>query len=106
MRRIISLAAFSLVAIASTATAQRGSVNPSPELGVDAGLMFTLDNPKTTAFSVPIQGIRAGFFLSPEISLEPSFRLNTVSGGGTFTDYGIGLGLLYHLSTNRAANQM
>ncbi|HEY2065089.1 MAG TPA: hypothetical protein VGG84_03965, partial [Gemmatimonadaceae bacterium] len=71
-------------------------------------MAFTLDNPKTTTFSLPIQGIRAGFFLSPQISLEPSLRLNTVSGAGqpSATDYGIGLGLLYHLSTNRAMNQM
>jgi hypothetical protein len=107
MRRTLSLAVTSLLAVAFHAGAQRASINPSPELGVDAGLMFTLDNPKTTLFSVPIQSIRAGFFLSPAISLEPSLRLNTISGGGipTITDYGIGLGLLYHLSTNRAANQ-
>lgn len=107
MRRILSIAALSLLVVGSRATAQRG-VNPSPELGVDAGLIFTLDDPKTTVFSLPLQSVRAGFFLSPEISLEPSLRFNTVSvsGGGSGTDYSLGVGLLYHLSTNRAANQM
>ena len=68
MRRVLSFAALSLLAIASTASAQRTnrggmtSVNPSPELGVDAGLQFTLDDPKSTSFQIPIQGIRMGFY--------------------------------------------
>jgi hypothetical protein len=116
MRRIFSLAALSLLALTSTASAQRStrsgggssSANPSPELGVDAGVTFTLDDPKVTTFSVPIQSVRAGFFLSPEISLEPSlaFQSLSVSGGSSGSAYAIGLGLLYHFSTSRAANQM
>jgi hypothetical protein len=114
MRRVLSIAALSMLAIASTASAQRTtrgsmtSANPSPELGVDAGLMFTLDDPKVTTFQVPIQGIRMGFYVSPAVSIEPSFRLNTTSfsGAGSITDYGVGLGLLYHFSTSRMANQM
>jgi len=113
MRRVLSFAALSLIAIASTASAQRttrssvASANPSPEIGVDAGLQFTLDDPKTTSFQIPIQGIRVGFYLSPEISLEPSLRLNYTSfDGGHLTTYGLGLGMLYHFSTSRAANQM
>jgi outer membrane protein with beta-barrel domain len=114
MRRVLSFAAFALLAIASTASAQRTNrgrstlENPSPELGVDAGLMFTLDDPKVTVFSLPIQGIRAGFFVSPAVEIEPSLRLNSVSvsGGGSETDYGVAVGLLYHFSTSRAANQL
>lgn len=113
MRRVLSFAALSLIAIASTASAQRttrssmASANPSPEIGVDAGLQFTLDDPKTTSFQIPIQGIRVGFYLSPAISLEPSLRLNYTSfDGGHLTTYGLGLGMLYHFSTSRAANQM
>lgn len=107
MRRILSLAALTLLIVTSRATAQHASLSPSPELGVDAGLIFTLDAPKVTTFSLPIQSVRAGFFLSPEISLEPSLRINSVSGalGGSATDYAIGVGLLYHLSTSRLANQ-
>jgi len=84
MRRVLSFAALSLIAIASTASAQRStrgsvtSANPSPELGVDAGLQFTLDSPRTTSFE----------------------------GGGSLTTYGVGLGMLYHFSTSRAAKQM
>ena len=114
MRRVLSFAALSLIAIASTASAQRStrgtvtSANPSPELGVDAGLQFTLDSPRTTSFQIPIQGIRMGFYVSPAISIEPSINLNSTSfqGGGSLTTYGVGLGMLYHFSTSRAAKQV
>jgi len=115
MRRVLSFAALSLMAIASTAGAQRStrgttmtSANPSPELGVDAGVQFGLDDPKTTSFQIPIQGIRMGFYVSPAISIEPSFRFNytSFSGAGSITTYGAGVGLLYHFSTSRLANQM
>jgi hypothetical protein len=114
MRRVLSFAALSLLAIAPLANAQRsnrgnmGGGNPSAELGIDAGLAFTLDDPRVTQFSLPIQSIRAGFFMSPAVSIEPSLRLQTfsISGGGSSTGYGVGLGLLYHFSPSRAANQM
>jgi hypothetical protein len=113
MRRVLSFVALSLVAIASTASAQRTtrgsmtSANPSPEIGVDAGVIFTLDDPKATSFQLPIQGIRMGFYLSPAVSIEPSLRFNHNSiGDVSTTDYGLGLGLLYHFSTSRMANQL
>lgn len=109
MRRIFSLAALALLAVSSTATAQRGgSVNPSPELGIDAGLVSSLDDPKVTVVQVPFQMLRAGFFISPAISIEPSLSLTSisVSGGGSGTDYALGVGMLYHFSTSRAASQM
>jgi hypothetical protein len=113
MRRVLSFAALSLIAIASTASAQRTtrssamSANPSPELGVDAGVVFTLDDPKATSFQIPFQGIRMGFYISPVVSIEPSFRFNHNSiGDVSSTDYGVGLGLLYHFSASRMANQL
>ncbi|HEX6598630.1 MAG TPA: outer membrane beta-barrel protein [Gemmatimonadaceae bacterium] len=113
MRRVLSFAALSLIAIASTASAQRttrssmASANPSPEIGVDAGVIFTLDDPKTTELQVPIPSVRMGFYLTPAVSLEPSLSLNHHSETGlSFTTYGVGLGMLYHFSTSRMANQL
>jgi hypothetical protein len=119
MRRISSLVALSLIAFTSTASAQRSSSvshsdnsNMPVELGFDAALGAQLSGGanKTTAFQAPIQQIRAGFFMSPVMTIEPVFRLTTgnVSGpnGGSFTDYGIGAGLLWHLSENRTVNQV
>lgn len=124
MRRISSLVALSLIAITSTASAQRSGAsraearsdnsNMPVELGFDAALGAELSGPvnKTTVFQAPVQQIRAGFFISPAMSIEPVLSLTTgnVSGGapngGSFTQYGIGAGLLWHLSENRAANQV
>jgi len=75
MRRVLSFAALTLIALASTASAQRttrssmASANPSPEIGVDGALIFGLDDPNTTTLSAPVQRIRVGFFLSPTLSL-------------------------------------
>ncbi len=114
MRRVLSFAALSLLAVSSAATAQRASAshqdnsNPPVELGVDAGLNSQLDGTnKATTFSAPIQQLRAGWFVSPTMSIEPTVRFVTtsVSGAGSLTAYGIGTGLLWHLSESRAANQ-
>ena len=60
MRRILSLAALSILALSASASAQRsGSYgNPSPEIGMDAGLIFGLSSPSTTTFQLPLQQIR------------------------------------------------
>jgi hypothetical protein len=112
MRRIASLAALALVTLASTAHAQRagrssGSYgeNPSAELGVDAGLTFGLDSPSSTVLQIPLRSIRAGFYLSPIVSLEPYLGLTSFSGGLSGSQYDLGLGLLYHFSPSRAARQ-
>ena len=114
MRRVYSLAALSLLALAPIASAQRTNrggmttSNPSPELGVDAGLMFNLSgDPKITTFQFPLQRVRMGFFVNPSVSIEPSLGLTTISGGGEHLNtYDIGAGLLWHFSPSRAANQL
>jgi hypothetical protein len=117
MRRITSLVALSLIAISSTASAQRSSTarsensNMPVELGFDAGLNSELSGTnKTTAFQAPLQQIRAGFFMSPTVSIEPTLSLATQSTSGvansSVTAYAIGTGVLWHLSDNRSQNQI
>lgn len=110
MRRISSLVVLSMLALSASATAQRsrGAVmaNPSPEIGIDAGVTFGLGTPNTTLLSIPAQQIRVGFFFSPALSVEPTFGLQSASGGGvSITTYNIGTGLLYHFAQSRAASQ-
>jgi len=110
MRRISSLVVLSLLALSASATAQRSRgasmAKPSPEIGIDAGVTFGLGTPNTTLLSIPAQQIRMGFFLSPALSIEPTFGLQSASGGGvSFTTYNIGTGLLYHFAQSRAASQ-
>ena len=118
MRRISSLVALSLIALTSTAGAQRSSSAPRSdnsnmpvELGLDAGINSELSGTnKTTAFSAPLQQLRAGFFLSPALSIEPTFSFATSSTSGvansSVTLYTVGAGMLWHLSENRSMKQM
>lgn len=108
MRRLLALTALSIVVLSASAGAQRsgGMTNPSPEIGMDAGVSFGLGNGGGTTVDIPAQQIRMGFFISPALSIEPTFGLHSVSGGGsTLTAYNIGAGVLYHFSPSRAANQ-
>ena len=108
MRRVLSLAALSILALSATASAQRPGTmaNPSPEIGVDAGIAFNLGTPSSTEIAIPIPRIRVGFFISPALSIEPWLGLNSFSGGGfSGTDYQLGTGALYHFSPRRTASQ-
>jgi hypothetical protein len=108
MRRLLSLAALSILTLSASASAQRSgsTANPSPEIGMDAAITFGLGTGQGTLVDIPAQSIRMGFFVSPVLSIEPMFGLRSASGGGTtVTVYNIGAGALYHFSPNRAANQ-
>jgi opacity protein-like surface antigen len=88
------LTALAVLGAAHPAHAQRQA--PSPiELGMDALLANTsYDRPassSTTTFDLPLQAFRIGFELTPTISLEPTFGLRSVSGGGSFVTFDLGL---------------
>jgi hypothetical protein len=110
MRRVLSFAALSILAVSAPLSAQRSrsvtTENPSPEIGFDAAITFGLGNGGGTLIDIPAQQVRLGFFVSPVISIEPTLGLHSESGGGTtITLYTVGAGLLYHFSPSRAANQ-
>ena len=80
------------------------------ELGLDGGMSFGLDDPKQTNVGLPFQQLRAGFYLSPVISIEPlmSFDYNKTSQAGvsaSASTLDLGVGMLWHLSPNRNENQ-
>jgi hypothetical protein len=109
MRRILSVAAVALLAIAPAAQAQRGATNAAMplEFGVDGGLSFgTGGTNNSVDFALPIPAVRVGFHMNPTWSIEPSLSLyNRSVTGGSSTDYQIGVAALYHFSPSRAANQ-
>lgn len=78
------------------------------ELGVDAALtVVRVEGINQTTINVPAQSLRAGFFLSDRISLEPTIAVNFRKVENTsVTFYGGGVGLLYHLSTDRDRPQV
>lgn len=118
MRRILSIAAVATLVIASSASAQRGRAPASTssgsqpiELGADAslGIGFGATTPdvNVTTFQIPLSQIRAGFFISPELSIEPSLGMQYASAnGGSSSHYTLGVGALYHFSTLRTEKQV
>lgn len=104
MKGILFFSAVALCAAASSAEAQRSSrrESTSVELGIDGGVMFSLDNPRTSIVSLPVQDFRVGFLVSPTWELEPRFNLNSIHGGGlSATSYSFEVGALYQPSGDR-----
>jgi hypothetical protein len=116
MRRILSIAALSVLVFSSTAGAQRGTsssagssgMGTAMELGLDGGVSFgTGGTNNSTLFDAPIKNVRVGFLVSPQWSVEPSLSLSRQSQGNqSNTQYAIGVGGLYHFSAVRAQNQI
>lgn len=107
-RPILAVIGVALLAASSQASAQRGRIYSRDydrdydrpiELGVDAGVSFGLDEPNVTTIGIPVRSIRAGFFFTDQVSLEPSFGLaSTHIDDDTFTQYQAAIALLLHLS--------
>lgn len=113
MRRVLAIAAVATLVLSTSASAQRRATSTSSsadlpvELGMDAALVFGLGNNSYTAFTLPVSQVRAGFFISPELSIEPTGSLNYFSTTGFSNNtLGLGVGALYHFSPSRAANQV
>ena len=92
-----------LIALSSIAHAQQGS---PVELGLDALYSYSTDSPHLSTLVVPFSRVRAGFAISPNLTLEPSAALSHFSAGGAdATNFTIGAGLLYHFNADRSAVQ-
>lgn len=98
MVRLSSFLFAAVLAMPCTLTAQ--AVRPI-ELGIDAGVAFTLEDPKVTAIAVPAQSFRIGIFVSDRISVEPKISLLSLSGGGeNITIWSAELGFPIHFATS------
>ena len=119
--RSAGVALASVIVLSSVASAQRTTARSTSsasssstlwELGADAGLGFDLAVPtggaKTTQLQLPLQSLRAGFFINPNWSLEPSlgYRYVKVEGLDAVSLYTIGFAGLYHFQTDRMQRQM
>jgi len=108
---VLALSVFGAsVASAQRRPAQRASSSAQGywEIGAEAALTFGLDDPKTTSLQIPVGIVRAGYFMAPEWSIEPFFSFDyvNVDGGGSGTDYTLGVGVPYHLSPSRTESQL
>ncbi len=98
-RKSFALAAALLLGFAGAAHAQQGDV----EFGLDAGLIVSINDgtDNLTSVCIPCQRFRVGFFVSDQISFEPSLALNILSGGGeTLTTFVGGPAILYHFTSD------
>jgi len=106
MKKPITAFAIGLMLFAATPLhAQRHSASGPWELGVDAGVMFGLDDPGVTIVSLPSQSFRLGYFLDNKVEIEPRVAINSVHGGGeSLTTYDFQLGLLLLPHGDRIGN--
>lgn len=84
----------------STPAAAQGGV----ELGIDGKLSRTeFDGFGLTTVAVPVSRVRAGFYMSETVALEPRVALNYLdSEGESLTLMELGAGLFYHFKADRA----
>lgn len=117
--RQVGFAVFALMSVAvSSASAQRTTTrarSAAPagqggfwEIGMDAGMFIGLDDPKSLSIAIPVPMVRAGYFVSDALSLEPSLGFFSAAekGSTAFSDWTLGFGVLYHLSTDRKVSQL
>ena len=95
---------------ARTATQQRQAAQADQgfwELGTDAGIQLGIDDPKTFTIDIPTGLLRAGYFITPQLSLEPALSWQSIAQEDetALTLFLLQIGGLYHLSTNRRASQ-
>ena len=124
MRHSLKLSAAvvaALVVVSTSVSAQaRGTTRNSAraagqprlmELGLDGGLAFGLSDPKVTTFGLPVQSLRAGFYMNDQLSIEPIVSMsytNVSANGGSASqnNLDLGVGAVYHLNASRAARQL
>jgi hypothetical protein len=78
------------------------------ELGTDMSVSLGIDDPKTFSIDIPTGLVRAGYYVSPVLSLEPAlvFSSTAIENQTAQSFWMLQLGGLYHLSTNRRQQQI
>ena len=97
-------ATFVTLAILAVAATSAQAQNPV-EVGIDAQIGFGLDD-QGTSISIPAQKIRAGFMLTPVMTIEPSLGFYRLSNdGSSISSTAVDVSLLYHFSPSRTVRQ-
>ncbi len=100
--RIVKTFAFIAAAAVMAPAVSSAQVTTSRlyELGVDGGVEFGLNKPRTTTVGIPAQSLRLGAFVNEKWSVEPAFSLRSESTSGVrATRYSLLVGGLYHFSS-------
>lgn len=92
-------------------TATRQAAPPDQgfwELGQDMSVALGIDDPKTFIIRIPTLAVRAGYYVTPVLTLEPQLMFVSVAQENQtgFSTWALQLGGLYHLSADRRQNQI
>jgi hypothetical protein len=94
-------------------TAQRQQTVSAPnqgfwELGLDMNVGIGINDPKQFFINIPTGLVRAGYYVSPVLSLEPALAFNSVAreNATAVSAWMLQLGVLYHLTPVRTKGQM
>ena len=92
-------------------TATRQAATPDQgfwELGTDVGFALGIDDPRSLTIMIPTGVLRAGYYITPVLSLEPQLTFFSVGQENQtgFSAWALQLGGLYHLSPDRKLNQI
>jgi hypothetical protein len=103
MKRILALGVATLVFAALPAKAQRSSQRSTPiELGIDGGILFGLNTPRTTVVALPVQSFRVGFLVTDNLAFEPRAAINSIhASGASLTTYDFQMGVVYQPDGDR-----
>src|SRR5688572_26921077 len=77
------------------------------ELGTDVGIDIGIDDPRTFSVNIPTGILRAGYYVTPVLSLEPALTFQSIAQEDetAFSAWVLQLGGLYHFSQNRRQDQ-
>jgi hypothetical protein len=77
------------------------------ELGIDGAITFRQTDPSIRLVDLPLSLFRFGFFISPEVSLEPAFSVHSQTvRGESVRYYTMEFGALWHFDTTPTAKQL
>ena len=78
------------------------------ELGTDAGLALGIDDPKSLTITIPTGALRAGYFVTPNLSLEPQLSWFSIGreSATAFSTWMLNFTGLWHFSEDRRQNQL
>jgi len=104
-------AVLALMFLSSTAAAQARRTTSQAasgqqgywELGADAALVIGLEKPRSLALRIPNPAVRAGYFTTPTVSIEPMFSWFSMAQENRTgsSSYSIGAGVLLHQGADR-----
>lgn len=106
MRHSLAAALLAATAVAAPSLGAQAATPQPIELGLDGGITFGLESPSTTTIELPGQRLRVGFFMRPNLSIEPAAGLTYIKSDDVSTlQLNADVGALYHFAASDAGRR-